>query len=535
MPLGPQFSNTYWEDPTSKSVMSSTELPTSKGELPTKEQRKPQIAEGFGTSDSPQGMLFSPYAYTGLKDDPTVSAEQRMGAINKALHLGDLEHFKKRKALRETKNAERMEYNRNRKPGQDRRAILPEYGDPVTDSKKHEALGKAANALDIPTREYETGINAPTYATDWRSGWANFGEIHVGVGRDSSTVVTEEKSYEPSDKPIVNKGFWNQYDSKVQHPYDIHSIIWEDGVHWKNDEGHVIVGSPIEHITNAEGGEEPSEYGATRWLKEHKYNPNVYPTKGKSGKKHAVGEQIAIESGPHPLVGGEYTYQTWHTRFEPDTTKEPKITQTRKTVQGDYVANKSTLAHELGHTLEPHDNAQRDLTKKRGKQIFDLDPVSEGYADAMMDRTHHYSGQFEKHLTNTQLRAKDISETGYTSNYHAWNAEERALYSATRFHLAAHPERRDEMPTRSNLGQTLLSSRYSRSGELPTTKLMLGHMYENMPHVRPVLHELGFGKTAQTAHEEFMSRVPNKTAMRGKQYYDGRQRNVYEQPELPGL
>jgi len=534
MPLGQQFSNTYWEDPTSKSVMSSTELPTPKGELPTKEQRKPQIAEGFGTSDSPQGMLFSPYAYTGLKDDPTVPAEQRMGAINKALHLGDLEHFKKRKALRETKNAERVEYNRNRKPGQDRRNLLPEYGDPVTSFKKHEALGKAANALDIPTREYETGINAPTYPTDWGKGWASFGEIHVGVGRDSSTVTTEKTTYEPSDKPIVNKGFWNQYEKKIQHPYNIHTILEEDGVHWQNDKGHVITGDVPEHVGKVIG-EYPSQNMTMDWLKENNYHPNVYPTKGEGGKKHAVGEELSLESGPHPLVGGEYTYQTWHTRFEPDTTKEPKVTQTRKNVQGEYVANKRTLAHELGHTLEPHDKAQRDLTKRSGRQIFDLDPVSEGYADALADRAHHYSGQFEKHLTNTQLRAKDISETGYTSSYHAWNAEERALYSATRFHLAAHPERRDEMPTRKGLGETLLSTRYSRSGEIPTTKLMLGHMYENMPHVRPVLHELGFGKTAQTAHEEFMSRVPNKSAMRGKQYYDGKQREVYEQPELPGL
>ena len=59
---------------------------------------------------------------------------------------------------------------------------------------------------------------------------------------------------------------------------------------------------------------------------------------------------------------------------------------------------------------------------------------------------------------------------------------------------------------------------------------MLGHMYEHMPHVRPVLHELGFGKTSKTAHEFYNSRVPDlRYSGRGKK------REVYEQPNLPGM
>ena len=75
MPLGPQFSNTYWEDPKLKTTMSSVELPTTPGKLPTKTQRTPQIASGGDIPNNSQGMLFNPYSYTGLKDDPTVPAE----------------------------------------------------------------------------------------------------------------------------------------------------------------------------------------------------------------------------------------------------------------------------------------------------------------------------------------------------------------------------------------------------------------------------------------------------------------------------
>lgn len=394
MPLGPQFTNTYWEDPKSKSVMSSTELPTPKGELPTMEQRKPQIAEGFGTSDNPQGMLFSPHSYTGLKDDPTVPAEQRMGAINKALHLQSMDELQKFKDSRIQTNKDRDAFNRDparlvdKKPY---RKPLSVPGDITISYGKNKALGEAANNLDIPTRQYETGIDANTHPTDWHSGWASWGEIHVGV---------------------------------------------------------------------------------------------------------------------------------------------------RKNEETGYEANERTLAHEIGHTLEPPgDEPQKEHIRRdrRKNSQMRTDPVSEGYADSLMDRAHHYSGQFEKHLTNPQLRAKDISLTGYSSKYHLWNAEERALYSAVRFHVAAHPERIEGMKNRRELERNLYGRfHFNNNLEVPTTKLMLGHMYENMPHVRPLLHELGFGRTSKKAHETFMSRTETPSAMRGSGWR-GKQREVYEQPELPGL
>lgn len=395
MPLGPQFSNTYWEDPNSKKIMSSTELSIPKGELPTEEQRKPQIAEGFGTSANPQGMLFSPHSYTGLKDDPTVPTEQRMGAINKALHLFSYDELKKDNDKKIQQNKEREQFNSTLDPVVDKRRFkgplhVADESHLKTVAEKHVAIGKAANNLDVPTRQYETGIDTSVGTTDWNKGWFDrFRGITVGVRRN------------------VNTG---------------------------------------------------------------------------------------------------------------------------------YEANERTLAHEIGHTLERSgDEPQRDHARKyQSNMRIQTDPVSEAHADALMDRAHHYSGQFEKHLTNPQLRAQDISTTGYSSKYHMWNAEERALYSAIRFHVASHPENQETMKNRKELGQSLYGHHhYHNALEIPSTQLMLGNMYENMPHVRPLLHELGFGKTSKKAHETFMSRTETPASNRG--IYKGKKREVTEQPRLPGF
>lgn len=529
MPLGPQFSNTYWEDPKSKTVMSSTELPTIKNELPTQEQRTPQIAGGVDIPDNSQGMLFSPHAYTGLKNDPTVPAEHRMEVINKSLHLRSLNDLNDDKNKQIQTNKDRTEYNRTRDPASRvYRRQVSVLGDTNVISQKNEALGRAANNLDIPTSTYEKNINTTTMPTDWGHGEASiFGSIKVGVRQDLLSRFKEAQEYPASDKPIPNTKFWSQYEKQYDHPGDVHSITWEKNIHWTNLEGHTISTSELEkHPTM-----QTSESDAMDWLKDNNYHPNVYPTKGKSTPKYSVGKKVSIETGYSDRVNQfGYTYSPWHTRYKPDTTKEPKTVSIKTNTKGGYEASESTLAHEIGHTQEPlGDSPERNLY--RGRDNTTTDPVSEGYADALADRSYRYAGKFEKHLTNTKVRAKDISTTGYSSTYHMWNATERALYSAVRFHIAAHPERIEDMQNRTDMADSRLNWKHSSSGApTPTTKLMLGHMYENMPHVRPVLHELGFGKTSKDAHEYYKSRVPDPRS-KGR----STRRISYEQLNLPGM
>ena len=548
MPLGPQFSNTYWEDPKSKTVMSSTELPTAKNEIPTDKQRTPQIDKGFGASKNPQGMLFTPHAYTGLKDDPTIPAEHRMGVINKSLGLRSLNDLTNIKNKQLQQNKDRDEHNiREAQNGipinrRNYRRPVDVYGDINVMAQKDEAIGKAANDLDIPTSTYKENISTYAAPTDWNSGEASSGggSITVGVRPVTNTEnVKEVQEYPASDKPVPNTKFWAQYEKQYNHPGDVHSIMDADDVHWTNPEGHTILGGDlIGNPAIPQEGPHHSEIDTMNWLKNNNYHPNVYPTKGKSTPKYSVGRKVPIETGYSNRENHfGYTYSPWHTRYEPDTTKEPKSVNITKEAKGGYEANKHTLAHEIGHTQEPYgDSPERNLTrrnKSRAKiaSFIDTDPVSEGYADALADRAYRYSGQFEKHLTNTKLRADDISTTGYSSKYHMWNAHERALYSAVRFHVAAHPERINDMQNRTHMKDSMFNARNGIAGEpQPTTKLMLGHMYEHMPHVRPVLHELGFGKTSKEAHERYTSRVPDPR-FRGR----GKKRFVYEQPKLPEM
>jgi hypothetical protein len=95
-----------------------------------------------------------------------------------------------------------------------------------------------------------------------------------------------------------------------------------------------------------------------------------------------------------------------------------------------------------------------------------------------------------------------------------WSAPERALYSAVRYHLAAHPKDTDKLPTREGLmkqyGRPNDSQQYNETDL--AQKVMLGHFYETHPHVRPVLDELGFSKTAKEAHAEYMSRGTRSNA-----------------------
>ncbi len=457
-------------------------------------------AEEHGMSKNAQGMLFDPYSYTGLKKDPTVSREQRLGAINKALRL---EPSVEKPKTEETSARVRRRSKSNSVKVQ---------------NLKKDALRNAADELDIPTHEYEQKINAPTKPTDWNKGEASFtNQITVGVRPKVKETITERTSYAPSDKPIPNKKFWEQYDKKVNHPGDVHSLMSKYKTNWGDSKTgeHVLWTSPSGEVHTIDDLKEkvlPEAYEGKQmdFLRKGGYTPNVYPGKGIGTESEAVGKKVKIESGYHPLVPGDYTYQTWHTRHVPDKSA-PSTTEkvvTKKNLG--YEANASTLAHEIGHTTQPREyDTYRTAHSKKGN--VSVDPVSEGYADALADRAEKYSGQFEDQLTNVKRRAKDIKNTGYTSSYHMWSAPERALYSAVRYHLAAHPKDQENLPTREGLmrqyGFAKDQQRYNQTNDnAMAQKIMLGHMYETHPHIRPVLDELGFSKTAKEAHEEYMSR-----------------------------
>lgn len=88
MPLGRQFRDTYWhdEDGTQNAMLDY-------GRKPRHVVGEPSTSDLDGRQ-SLQGMLFSPYAATGLPQDPLVS--DRRETITKALHLDDVGAYRER-------------------------------------------------------------------------------------------------------------------------------------------------------------------------------------------------------------------------------------------------------------------------------------------------------------------------------------------------------------------------------------------------------------------------------------------------------
>lgn len=501
--------------------MSSTETLAKGDDLLDLARRKPEIAEGFGGSKHPQGMLFSPYSHTGLKDDPTVSSEQRISAINKSLNLQTKEEF----ATQENERQQRAK----------EKGIRLKKKNVGIKAQKIDAVRQAANDLDISTHDYDTNISAAVVVTPRlnNSGVAyHTGRIEMGV---TPNIVKETKKtpalYEPSESPVTNSKFWNDYNRRIDHP--VNSVLYEPNVVWTSPTGEHIPGRDVirEHA-NKVTGKDLYDNSLHEFLETNNYTPNVFPGRGSSTKKHSVGEQLDVESGYRFNSGGDYYYQKWHTRYEPEQSKPIKADEITKNVRKGYRASRDTLAHEIGHTTERRDSESSGYTRSRGNQDIVTDPVSEGYADALADRAHHYSNQFEHYLTNPVNRAHDIKNTGYSSTYHMWNAEERALYSAVRYHIAAHPEQQKTLPNRGDLFRPYVLQGEEHTGTyVPPERLMLGHMYEHQPHIRPVLDRLGFTETAKKAHDEFMSRQPQ----RKRSGYATRTQNPAEQLQLPGM
>lgn len=321
--------------------------------------------------------------------------------------------------------------------------------------------------------------------------------------------------------------------------------------------------------------------------------PNVFPGAGKNTEKHSA-RIVKLEDGPDRRTtgGGNYKYVTWHTRHEPDRANPTKLPTkeyfkfdeqgnrieieepiTHKNVldKNKYVPVTATLVHEIGHTFEPRRGGYNVRTERVRRRIGPsiTDPIAEGYADAHTDRTYYHRGQVEDVLHDADVRAKKIKNSGYSSEYGNWNATERALYSAVRQHLATNPGDDLAIPDRQRLLEHYQISEDVRTarnkerarrqrdanrrrfgyrrygGYAPTNlddhydvhlanKLALGQMWEHLPELRPVLKNLGFGRTASAAHKDYMSRTASKKPLI---YYEvqNRKRNELQTAEQLSL
>lgn len=558
MTLGRQFKNTYWQNPDTGDVTDY---------FVPGDDYKPTEETNSNRRTNQQGMLFSPYAHTGLVEDPTVNIEDRNKAIKKSLSISDVTDYARRSRL-QTPAAE---------------GHIKGFVD-------------AINTTDTTMQDIARTHAVLTGKLGRGKGHASFtsNNIVVGVEQGYEKVPIVPEGYKASNTPIFNEDFWTkgQYDKhnpwareyypdiveahkKEPTSWEIEEGSHKGNIRWKAPDGTIYSNNDLDKLTPKDLGfsrEELSSYHdydapATSelivdWLEKNNVVPNVFPGKGKSSEKHSAAK-VKLENGPSDVSPGNYKFTTWHTRHEPDKSspvglptrtyamwdkegnRQEKVeTITHKTVpkKNYYVPVTSTLVHEIGHTYEPRGSSLRTERVRRRRASSITDPVAEGYADAHTDRTYHHRGQLEDVLHDADVRADKIKNSGYSSEYGNWNATERALYSAVRQHLATNPGDDLAIPNRQQLLESHYTSEdlaarrrheqarsqrdlarrrsYRYGGHAPTNldedydvhlanKLALGQMWEHLPEVRPVLTKLGFGRTASDAHSDYMSRTPS--------------------------
>lgn len=543
MPLGRQFENTYWEDPSTGETKSWSRRRNENG-LP---DNRPSINSPEGLSEAPhQGMLFHPETATGRRDDPLIPISRRKNAAMRALGLNQgVAAYRKR--------ASSM-------LGDDYRNRPPSLSSTVSDMVgAREALVNSP----IPIQELER-INAHI-AVNPREGlqYAESQNGRIRLSRTHNLVPVEIPEQQvpvttPSTEPVFNPSFWkwyNKYGDNIE--YEGRANIAIDPVHYTNvtDEegnskrnGHSSIwhnpetghsGSfrdVIKHVSGDEDGEGSIE-GNFDLLERSGYIPNIFPGKGKPSKNHHASD-FNVETMNWET--DRYGSKSMHSRWKPGEVTyktQPARTEYRN---GPPTVNSEVLIHEIGHSRDPgvkfrdYDNSSHITreggwqTGRRGRmswqndaRLSTADPLYEGTADGYADRhateeSKYYAGSGDMYEDAVQ---RAPMSSGYGVDSKKWkNKTHKALYVAARAHARA-SERGVETstPNRTALMHELTKAEGNDPKKLDPTKnrkhleegntMMLGHMYETMPHIRAHLEANGLTDVAKKAHKAYTTRV----------------------------
>ena len=572
MPLGKQFENTYYNHPEGGTMFYGREegspKPYGHGYIETHLGDKLPNVSGTPL----QGMLFPAATGTGRRDDPLVPHEKRMAAVRKAINVEDVTKYRRnlgqivpsQRASKQVplldkegkhvhKDEEQIRYNPDGEVGMKTERVTvstPQFKNEITskmgDKTAQEYMGILADTLDntgYPTHELERTKARAVVDPKPGQAYAEVDDIggSRGVKMNTTGYTTREVRVEvprsgyqaDPHKPIHNPKFWDQLQDKLSYEHSADKDALEHATHWHNPTtGHTLQKHEVEEW-NGSFTQIPrrTHSNEVENLRKQGYVPNLFPGKGKSGNKHSVGRDVSIETG-YKSRGYGYNSSKYHTRFAPDPSKPLEGTTTE--IKKEKVAptvDAGTLLHEIGHTRDPYVRERYDITRFQ-KSTKRADPMSEGIADAFRDRHVRHADSFEDTLGHSKERVADITSQGYGTMHRGWeNDTHRALYAATRFHSGLSDRNFEDIPSRSHVAQSLITTEEHNKGigdfGRPTkehgelvNRLTLGKMYEDMPHIRQHLDAHGYGDTAKSAHEEYLLRAKGK---RGEQF------------QLPGL
>lgn len=580
MSLGRQFENTYWEDPTTGDTHTWTRGPSS-DMLPNHRPIHQTNAEP-STEQPLQGLLFHPLTGTGLSGDPMSPPEVRRGIIQKALNLTNVEQYKKNLSGILGLNSRyrgRSGVAPTRANISD--TVAESHMERLTDTLEGSEMPThmIASRVDKPV----TTVLDPIPGRAWAEANGSAIRMTMPQDSGLRTVSSVEKVKVPSTEPIANPKFWDQLTAarnRVERGDNHNSIsadvTFEHATHWINPTtGHVMTKEfaeklPIDYSANPPG--EAVENGLETpglVLKTMGYVPNLFPGKGKpESKTHAVGKNVKIETGYGSWDSGrDYTEATFHQRFKAGEQEEERVVH--RQVREQAPLSETTMTHELGHAMDPNisetithrgtyetspgrilywvDPNEPGGTKYYGRakhyrssglrpirgtpNTASADPIEEAVADAYADRYTRYKGQFTDTLADVEGRVRDFKRTGYTVGYSGWkNDLHRALYVATRYHTALSDDQPQQIPSREAVLKGLPKSESKNVRKVnmgsdneyldTVNKLVLGHMWHHMPHIRGVIKQAGYEKAALGAHAEYKKRMGL---------------DKWSQPTLPGM
>lgn len=486
MPLGRQFRDTYWNNPDT-------------GELEQFSDRGGNAPnQGDGPVNDAQGMLFSPYHGTGMRQDPTISRQDRIAEIQRGLGLDNLDEYRQRVANNiPSQGIRRRVYEPSFPNG--RTVIEPKIGTKKA-QEQIDMVTESADSSDLPMSVLQEMRARTVVSPAQGRAWAqlNGGMIKLNEESYKRKVQVPGRPARPemtAGDPIPNKSF--------------SSMVGK--IDWRSEEGanaDMSGATFFDHTGNTY--ELNTDEHDFRWLPEG-HTANVWPGSGKSTDKY-IATPFKVWNGV--THHGYDAYKTFHTRHAAVPTgnmlpAEPG-TETLKTVKG---IDRGTLIHEMGHTLD---------TKSGGRfQTSRTDPMIEAVADGFADRFHRAAGNYEETLHPSEQRAAEFNKDtthSYGMTHHVWKGRsvDKALYAAVRQHVSMGNHNYADLPDRNQIADHFGSEKglwhleteeRQRAAQKDAHEMILGHMYDTHPHVREILGHLGLEKVGEKARSAYVERA----------------------------
>lgn len=509
MPLGKQFQNTYFTDESGvthtytdrRDINAAQEA---RGQVPYSDRVHATPVHRDSTSSAAslaelagihhQGMLFSPYHGTGLRQDPSIPEETRREAIRNAYNLGDAAAY-------------RQNFGRS-----DRNKMPPTAGEA---EKARKLIEDTAHESNFPTHMFQqvrtgasihntlsTGVLGDYHSVSNQIRVKPYTETTAYEGPSTTRVIGAEAGapiMNPNFSKVVNKKEWNSTEGAHADMAKHATFADESGRHY-NMSGNW---NPRE-MQNDNPSVDPNHF--TELPAGH--SANVWEGAGKDTDKY-VTKTFKVYSG-YNAYNNTDTYRTFHTRHErvggvvEEVPGEMKFRKTR-------ALDPSTLIHETGHAMDP--NIGRPGWK---------DPIKEGIAEGISDRFFAHGHNYEEALSDPEVRAQDISKGvssktggGYIAGSDRWNSwvgrNDQALHIATRVHTAMGDQNFRQIPN---------PDHFASVSNQPN-QMVLGHLYHTHAHVRAVLDHMGFQKEGQAAAEKYRATLPDATRTPDTQHVQG--------------